>query len=306
MSLVFFGTPGFSIPSLDALLKAGERVEAVVTQRDKRRGRSSSLLPPPVKDFALSKGLRVLQPRSMKDEAFVREISELSPEFLVVVAYGKILTERVLAVPSIAPINLHASLLPKYRGASPIAWAIINGEAETGLCTMLITPRLDEGDILLEETFPILADDTTESLGGRLSEAGGPLLVRTLKGMKDGTLKPRPQGGEATFAPSFRKEDGQVDWSKTAIELGNFVRGMYPWPGAFCFIEGLRIRLIKVRPEDGEGRPGVVEEVSGYSFIVGTGRGLLRVLELQPEGKRPMTVRAFLHGRKMEKGTVLT
>jgi methionyl-tRNA formyltransferase len=295
MSLVFFGTPWFAV---------------VVTRRDKRRGRSSTLLPSPVKELALSKGLRVIQPASMKDEGFIRELASLRPEFLVVVAYGRVLPQRVLDVPSIAPVNLHASLLPGYRGASPIAWAILNGEAETGLCTMLMTAGLDEGDILLEEAHPILEEDTAESLGIRLSEAGGPLLAMTLKGMREGTITPRPQTGEATYAPPLNKGDGRVDWSRTAVELFNFVRGMYPWPGAFCFLDGLRIKLVKVSPENGEGKQGAVESVSrsvsSDSFAVGTGGGFLRVFELQPEGKKTMSARAFLQGRKIKKGILIT
>jgi methionyl-tRNA formyltransferase len=306
MSLVFFGTPWFAVPPLDALLRAGEEITAVVTRRDKRRGRSSTLLPSPVKELALSKGLRVIQPASMKDEGFIRELASLRPEFLVVVAYGRVLPQRVLDVPSIAPVNLHASLLPGYRGASPIAWAILNGEAETGLCTMLMTAGLDEGDILLEEAHPILEEDTAESLGIRLSEAGGPLLAMTLKGMREGTITPRPQTGEATYAPPLNKGDGRVDWSRTAVELFNFVRGMYPWPGAFCFLDGLRIKLVKVSPENGEGKQGAVESVSSDSFAVGTGGGFLRVFELQPEGKKTMSARAFLQGRKIKKGILIT
>jgi methionyl-tRNA formyltransferase len=305
MSLVFFGSPRFAVPSLKSLIEAGEKVEAVVTQTDKPVGRSRRPQAPPVKEFALERGLRVLQPPSMRDEAFLRELEAIRPEFIVVVAYGRILTKRVLAAPSKAPVNLHASLLPRYRGASPIAWAVINGEKETGLTTMLITEGLDEGDILLQERHGIRPDDTADSLALRLSEAGGPLLVKTLSGLRDGSIEPVPQGGGATYAPLLQKEDGRVDWSKRARELYNFVRGMHPWPGAFTHAGGIRIRLLRTRAVPGKGEPGRVMRISDESFEVGTGDGRLEVLELQPEGGRAMSARDFLHGRRLLEGACL-
>lgn len=305
MSLVFFGSPRFAVPSLSSLIEAGEKIEAVVTQTDKPAGRSRRPQAPPVKEFALEKGLRVLQPPSMKDEAFLRELEAIRPEFIVVVAYGRILTRRVLDAPSVAPVNLHASLLPRYRGASPIAWAVINGEKETGLTTMIITEGLDEGDVLLQERHEIRPDDTAESLARRLSNAGGHLLARTLEGLREGSIKPTPQRGEATYAPLLRKEDGRVDWSKPARELYNFVRGMYPWPGAFTYAEGLRIKLLRTRAVPGQGEPGRVMKVSEESFEVGTRDERLEVLELQPEGKRAMSARAFLQGRTLREGIYL-
>lgn len=305
MSVVFFGSPLFAVPSLKSLLDAGEKIEAVVTQTDKPVGRSREPVPPPVKEFALERGLRVMQPASMKDETFLSELESIRPEFIVVVAYGRILTQRVLDAPSIAPINLHASLLPKYRGASPIAWAVINGERETGLTTMVISLGLDEGDILLQERHEIRDDDTTESLAKRLSGAGGPLLVKTLKGLRDGSVKPVPQEGEATYAPILKKDDGRVDWSKPAMELYNFVRGMHPWPGAYTNIDGARVKLLRVRANPGWGEPGVVKNVTRDSFTVGAGDGTIEILELQPEGKRPMYARSFMLGRRLKEGTRL-
>jgi methionyl-tRNA formyltransferase len=302
MSVVFFGSPAFAVPSLKSLIEAGEEVAAVVTQTDKPVGRSGEPAPPAVKEFALERGLRVMQPESMNDEAFLSELEAIKPEFIVVVAYGRILSNRVLEAPTVAPVNLHASLLPKYRGASPIAWAVINGEAETGLTTMLITQGLDEGDILIQERHEITPDDTTETLSRRLSEAGGPLLVKTLKGLRDGSIKPVPQEGESSYYSMLKKEDGRVDWSRPARELRNFVRGMYPWPGAFTFLGGERIKLLDVRANPGAGEPGVIKSVDRDSFSVGTGDGLLEVLELQPEGKRPMYVRSYLLGRRLEAG----
>jgi methionyl-tRNA formyltransferase len=305
MSIVFFGTPRFAVPSLEALLEVGEDVAAVVTRVDRRRGRGGAPKPSPVKETALKRGIRVLQPVSMKDERFISELRALRPDFIVVVAYGKILSKEVLDVPSIAPVNLHASLLPGYRGSSPIAWAVINGEEETGITTMLITEGLDEGDVLLREKFKIMEDDTAETLSLRLAEAGGPLLVRTLRGIRDGSVRPVPQAGEATYVPMLKKGDGKIDWSRTAREIYNFVRGMYPWPGAFCFIEGRRTKLLRVRPLEGEGKPGMVLEVANDAFTVGAGGGLIEVFELQSEGKRPMRAGQWLRGRKITEGTFI-
>lgn len=307
MSIVFFGTPLFSVPSLKALVESGEKVEAVVTQKDKRRGRGRVhvLLPPPVKEFAISRGIGVIQPSSVKDEGFIRELSDLRPEFIVVVAYGKILPGAVLEIPPRGAINLHASLLPKYRGASPIARAIINGDSETGVTTMFMSKGLDEGDILLQEPVKIRNDDTTETLSERLSEAGALLLVKTLKGLRQGTLTPRPQTGNPSYAPPFKKHDGRVDWSKTAEEIYNFVRGMYPWPGAYCYMDGERVKLLRIKPLKGEGPAGAVIKITDDSFLIGAGKGLVQVIQLQPEGKRLMTTKAFLQGRKIRQGTVI-
>jgi methionyl-tRNA formyltransferase len=291
MSIVFFGTPRLAVPSLEYLIKEGEHVRAVVTQKDKRRARRGEPVPSRVKERALRHGIPVLEPASMKDEGFLRELRGLEPEFIVVVAYGKILSQAVLDAPTVAPINLHASLLPRYRGASPIAWAIINGERETGLTTMFITRELDTGDIVLQERVKIREDDTTESLSLRMAESGGPGI---------------PQEGESNYAPLLRKEDGHMPWSKPAGKLYNFIRGMHPWPGAFTFLEGLRLRILRARVSEGEGEPGVIQHVSKESFSVGSGEGILEIRELQPEGKRAMSAAQFLSGHAVKEGMRLT
>ncbi len=307
MSIVFFGTPMFAVPSLRALHGAGEEIAAVVTRRDAIAGRGKEkkkVKAPPVKEAALEYGLRVLQPASLKDRELVEELKSHSPEFLVVAAYGRILTEEILSIPSIAPVNVHASLLPQLRGASPIARAIINGLKETGVTTMLMEKGLDTGDILLMEKTAIRREDDAGSLSGRLAEIGAGLLLKTIKGMREGTIQPQPQEGEASYAPPLRKEDGLINWARTAGELFNFVRGMNPWPGAYFFLGSERIKVLKVEAREGNGAPGEVVKAS-QELLVGTGDGLLSLVAVQPEGKKPMTAQAFLQGRKIKEKEVL-
>lgn len=305
-TVVFMGTPEFAVPSLAALVESGATVSAVVTQSDKPKGRGHALSAPPVKEYALGRGIKVLQPIKLKDEAFISELRAMNPDFLVVVAYGRILTNEILAIPKIAPVNVHASLLPKYRGASPIAWAIIGGETETGVTTMIITEKLDEGDILLQEKIGISESDTTESLSRKLSFTGAGLLIKTLAGMKDGSVGPVPQSGESNYIPQLCKEDGRVDWSKSATEIFNFVRGMHPWPGAFTRVEGETITLLKVTPTEGKGTPGKIERLTKDSLVIGSGEGLVKIVEVKPKGKRAMSAEAFIQGRKLKAGMHLS
>ncbi|MFZ6017218.1 MAG: methionyl-tRNA formyltransferase [Nitrospirota bacterium] len=303
MRIVFFGTPQFAVQSLNKLFQSGEKVIAVVTQPDKKKGRGRILSPPPVKEFALNRGIRVLQPTSIKDSEFINELSTMKPEIIVVVAYGKILPAQILKLPLLGCINVHASLLPKYRGASPIQWAIINAEKKTGITTMLMDEGLDTGDILLQEETEIAADDNAETLSKRLSEIGAFLLIKTIKGIKDGSIRPIPQVGTPSYAPPLKKEDGRVNWSKTALEIFNFVRGMYPWPGAYCYLNRERIKIISVKAIEGSGIPNRIEKAGEGELIVGTGEGLISIIELQPEGKKPMSTTAFLQGRHLKDGT---
>ncbi len=302
MRLIFFGTPVFAIPSLNALLQSDEDVIAVVTQTDKRKGRDPMPSPPPVKELALNRGVRVLQPANIKDTVFLRELSDMRPEIIVVVAYGKILPAQILKLPPYGCINVHGSLLPKYRGAAPIQWAIINGEKKTGITTMLMDEGLDTGDILLQEETEISDDDNAETLSKRLSEIGAYLLIRTINGIKDGSIKPVPQVGDPCYAPPFNKEDGRINWSKSAREIFNFVRGMYPWPGAYCYLNKERIKIIKVRVVEGSGSPRRIEKAGRGELIIGTGEGLVSIIELPPEGKSPMSAKAFLLGRQLKEG----
>lgn len=302
MSIVFLGTPEFAVPSLRALLNSGEDIRLVVTQTDKRKGRGHILSPPPVKIAALKAGLEVVQPVTLKDNVFIDRLTSIRPEFIAVVAYGRILTKTILEIPEQGCINVHASLLPRYRGAAPIQWAIINGEKKTGVTTMVVTEKLDTGPILLQEEEDIRDDDTAESLGRRLSELGASLLIKTLKGMRDGPVKPVEQAGETNYVPTIKKRDGLIDWTKSAPEISNLVRGMWPWPSAYCHINDESVRILKARPVDGDNVPGVIARISNNELIIGTGHGLLSVLELQPSGKKPMPVSAFLQGRKLREG----
>ena len=301
MRIIFFGTPAFAIPSLVALLQSEEEVIAVVTQPDKKKGRGRVSSPSPVKELAIDRGIKILQPVNIKDPLFLNELSKIMPEIIVVVAYGKILPAQILRLPSHGCINVHASLLPKYRGAAPIQWAIINGEKKTGITTMLMDEGLDTGNILLQEETEISSDDNAETLGNKLAEIGASLLIRTIKGIRSGYIKPIPQKGTPGYAPPLKKEDGRLNWSKTATEIFNFVRGMYPWPCAYCYLNKERIKITRVKMLEGSGIPRRVEK-TGEELIVGTGEGLISIIELQPEGKIPMSAKAFLQGRRLKEG----
>jgi methionyl-tRNA formyltransferase len=301
MRIIFFGTPSFAIPALNALLHAGEAVIAVVTQPDKKKGRDRRLSPPPVKELAAAKGLQVFQPANMKDLSFLAMLQGLKPDLVIVVAYGKILPPRILRLPAHGCINIHASLLPKYRGAAPIQWAIIKGEKKTGITTMLMDEGLDTGDILLRQETDISPDDTAATLGKKLSEAGASLLIKTIEQLKEGTLRPVPQTGAPSYAPPLKKEDGRINYSSAAEDIRNMVRGMYPWPCAYCYLNGKRIKITRVSVLEGSGIAGRIEK-AGDELIVGTGAGLLSIIELQPEGKRAMTARDFLGGRRLAAG----
>ncbi len=301
MRIIFFGTPAFAIPSLAALLQSEEEVIAVVTQPDKKKGRGRVSSPSLVKELAIDRGIKILQPVNIKDPLFLNGLSKIMPEIIVVVAYGKILPAQILRLPSHGCINVHASLLPKYRGAAPIQWAIINGEKKTGITTMLMDEGLDTGNILLQEETEISSDDNAETLGNKLAEIGASLLIRTIKGIRSGYIKPIPQKGTPGYAPPLKKEDGRLNWSKTATEIFNFVRGMYPWPCAYCYLNKERIKITRVKMLEGSGIPRRVEK-TGEELIVGTGEGLISIVELQPEGRIPMSAKAFLQGRRLKEG----
>ncbi|MBF0505485.1 MAG: methionyl-tRNA formyltransferase [Nitrospirae bacterium] len=302
MSLIFFGTPHFAVPSLQALISIQEDVALVVTQPDKLKGRGHVLASPPVKELASAHGIDVIQPSKIRSGEFYQILREISPEFIIAVAYGKILPEAVLGIPAAGCINVHGSLLPKYRGAAPVQWALINGEKITGVTTIMMDSGMDTGDMLMHAEIEIQDADNSETLAGKLAHLGARTLVETIEKIRSGAVRPVPQPGGATYAPPLRKEDGRIDWKRSAEELLHFVKGMYPWPSAFSYINNEMIKIIRVKTLPGAGLPGRIEKASGGQLVVGTGRGLLLIEELQPHSRRIMTAGAFLSGRRLKEG----
>jgi len=305
--IIFFGTPDFAIPSLRGLLEGRDEVVAVVTQPDRSKGRGRKVIPPPVKEFALQKEITPFQPEKVKEEWFQDILKGLHPDLFVVVAFGQILPRSVLIIPKYGGINLHASLLPKYRGAAPIAWAILNGEKVTGVSTMMMDEGMDTGEILLQAEVPIGEEETAETLHDKLASLGAQLLMETLEKMKKGDLCPIPQDhSKATFAPPLKKEDGWIDWKKEAEKISRQVRAFNPWPGAFTEWSGhlLKIFLGEVRHGTPKGETGEVLWVGSDFIEVETGKGSFLIKEVQLEGKRRMGVRDFLSGHPISVGTV--
>lgn len=300
-SIIFFGSPQFAIPTLKLLLEKAENVSLVVTQPDKPKGRGKEVQPTEVKKLALKHGLPVIEPVNLRDREFLSRIESLKPEIAVVVAYGKILPKELLTIPRYGCINLHASLLPKYRGAAPIQWALINGETVTGVTTMLIDEGLDTGPILLQREVPIDDEDNAITLSEKLSQIGAQLVLETVVKLREGAISAKPQQGEPSYAPQLKKEQGRIDWSASAREIFNLVRGTYPWPSAYCFFRDERVKLIKTRVLDGEAVPGLVVKAK-EQLVVGTAEGLLEILLIQPEGKRVMTAKEFTLGRRINEG----
>ncbi|MFQ5428460.1 MAG: methionyl-tRNA formyltransferase [Thermodesulfobacteriota bacterium] len=309
IKIIYMGTPEFAVAPLRVLLVEGIEVGCVVTQPVRGKGRGRKPAPSPVEAFASDEGIRVLTPLKVRDKSFIEELRAEEADFFVVVAYGKILPAEVLAIPEGGCVNLHASLLPQYRGAAPINRAIIDGAVETGLTTMLMDEGMDTGPMLLQESLTIGPDETAEELTKRLSAIGGGLLVETLLELSAGRLAARPQAeGLATYAPSMKKKDGLIDWTRTALEIKNLVRGVYPWPGAYTFRLGrvLKIHSVQAAPSEASGAgPGTIVRVEKDSFFVSTGDGFVEVLELQPENKRKMSAGDFIKGYKPEVGELL-
>jgi methionyl-tRNA formyltransferase len=302
MRLIYFGTPEFAVLPLQALLRAGHVVLAVVTQPDRQSGRGRHLKSCPVKVEALKAGLKVLQPKKVREPDFIEALGALNPSAIVVAAYGQILPAAIIHLPELGCVNIHASLLPAYRGAAPINWAIINGEKKTGISTMLMDEGMDTGPVLLQEETEISADDTAGTLSLRLSRIGADLLITTLKGLESGEVEPTPQTGEVSYAPLLKKEDGLISWAKSAEELCRFIKGMNPWPGAYSIIENERVKIIKSVSLDGDAEAGKIERAGKEDLIVGTGKGRLSILEIQPSGKAVMSVKAYLQGRRLKDG----
>ena len=306
MNVVFCGTPPFAVPTLTTLVNSGFTVSLVVTQPDKPRGRGLEVVISPVKQAALQFGLPVVQPEKIKNnEQFRSQLSSLAPDTIIVVGYGRIIPQWMIDLPVLGNLNVHASLLPKYRGAAPIQWAIASGESVTGVTTMRIDAGLDTGDVLLQKEIPILADDTAETLAPRLANLGATLMIETLHGLQAGTLTGRSQDhSKATLAPVLKKEDGLIDFQRTAVEIWNRLRGFQPWPGAYTRFRGkqLQIHAAKPFPSLSTLTPGELV-AENDSFIVGCGnKSALEVTELQLEGKKRMSARDFLHGYRLTPG----
>jgi methionyl-tRNA formyltransferase len=309
MRIAFMGTPDFAVPSLESLLQSEETVVGVVTQPDRPKGRGQSVVASPVKRLCQRAGLPVLQPLKMKDPAFLEALQNWKPELIAVAAFGRILPPVILELPPQGCINVHASLLPKYRGAAPIQWALINGERETGVTTMLMDAGMDTGPILLQERVAIQPEETAGGLSTRLAVVGGRLLLATIQELKAGTVTPKPQDHtQATSAPLLKKEDGLIDWALGASAIANRIRGLTPWPGAYTFMGQDRWLIWRALPthRSAQGhRPGAIVEVSKAAVLVATGTDLLAVTEIQPANSRRMTVAQYLAGHPVQVGTVL-
>lgn len=289
--IVFMGTPAFAVPTLRALIEAGYPVDAVLTQPDRPVGRGQKLTMPPVKALALEHGIPVHQPQRLRGNAeMIQTLRDLAPDLIVVVAFGQILPREVLDIPRFGAINVHASLLPRFRGAAPIQWAVLNGDAETGVDTMLMEEGLDTGPILLEAKTPISEDETAEALTQRLSEMGAQLLVETLEPWVEGRIQPRQQGEGAVYAPMIKKEMGILDWTQDARALHNRIRALQPWPGTSTTLAGqpFKIGSARVAPGSAEGAaPGTILSVTSEGWNIATGNGVLLVTSVQLPGKKP-------------------
>jgi methionyl-tRNA formyltransferase len=312
LRIVFFGTPGFAVPSLEALLAAAPHaVVGVVTQPDRPRGRGQKKSDAPVKARAVEAGLPILQPDRMKDPAFLDALAAWNADLGVVAAYGRILTEAILAIPRLGLINVHASLLPRYRGAAPVHRAVIAGEDTTGVTIMRVVKALDAGAMILKEARPIGDDETSEDVERDLARIGARLLIAAVDQIAGGTARERPQDESlATYAHRLTKEDGAIDWTAGARHIHNLIRGLHPWPHAFSFAHGKRVILrrsaVDMPTVDAPRAPGEIVDADGDRLIVATGAGALRILEMQAEGKRPMSARDFLAGHRLTPGDRFT
>jgi len=311
MNIVFMGTSDFSIPALDMLLERGEKVVDVVTRPDRPKGRGRKLAASPVKKFAERKGINIFQPINVKDESFISKLRELKPDIIVVVAFGRILSKEILEIPRFGCVNLHASLLPGYRGAAPINWAIINGENMAGLTTILMDEGLDTGDILLQKEVEIEEDDTAESLHDKMADMGAELLLETLHRLREGSITPVPQNhSQATLVPIIMKEDGIIDWTKDGAQISNLIRGLTPRPGAFTYLHGKIFKIFRCIALKGDSKgitPGTITEIEKEGVRVSTGKGFLLIKEVQLQDHKKMGVADFLRGHrnKITVGTVL-
>jgi len=304
LSYIFFGTPEFCEPVLQSLKQAGRPPSAVVCQPDRPKGRGRRLEPPPVKRWALECSVEVLQPDRCKDAGFLDHIRALDPDLGLVFAFGQLLPKELLAIPRRGFINIHPSLLPKYRGAAPIQWTLINGDEETGVTILKVTPKLDDGDMLLQERVAVDPQENAVELGGRLARLGADLAVRALELLETGKAEFTPQDeSQVVWAPALTKDDGRIDWTQPALALHNRIRGVQPWPGASTRLGDKTLKIHRACPAEARrAEAGLVIRAEGEDLLVGTGDGVLRLLEVQLEGKKRMPVKDFLLGRPVQAG----
>lgn len=308
MKIVFMGTPDFAEKSLEAIYNSGHEILAVVTNPDRPKGRGMKMVSSPVKEFAVSKNLKIYQPEKVrKNIEFIEEIKKLQPDVICVVAYGKILPKEILDIPKLGCINVHGSLLPKYRGAAPIQWAVINGEKVTGVTTMYMDIGMDTGDMILKEEVSIGEDETTGELWDKLSEVGAKLLVKTLSQIEDGNAPRLPQGEDFTMAPMLNKDMSKIDWnSKTAKEIKNLVRGLNPIMGTYSYLDDKKIKFWKVDvlPLENENVENgtILKSNSKDGLYIKAKDGMIKVLEIQGENSKRMPIQDFLRGNELEEG----
>lgn len=308
MDLVFCGTPQFAAPTLQALVEAGHSIRQVITQPDRPSGRGMDLTAPPVKQLAHKLGLSVVQPDKIKNNPdFRSQLEKIAPRAIIVVGYGRIIPDWMLALPPLGNINLHASLLPKYRGAAPVQWAIANGEAITGNTTMRIDAGLDTGDVLLQQEEAIAPDDTALTLAPRLAAKGALLMVETLRGLEGGSIAAHPQDdSQASLAPILKKEDGQIDFHRTAQEIYNRLRGFQPWPGAFTTFRDKKLSVLEAKPASNASVSPASLKIEGEKLLVLCAQNTaLELIAIQPEGKKRMTARDFINGYRPREGEQL-
>lgn len=308
MRIVFMGTPDFSVPTLEALVEAGHEVVGVVTQPDKPKGRGKAVLMTPVKEKAIELSIPVYQPVKAREESFIETLRKINPDVCVVIAFGQILPKAILDIPRYGCVNIHASLLPRYRGAAPLQWVVLNGEKETGITTMMMDVGMDTGDMLEKTVVPMDRKETYGSIHDKLSVLGGELIVSTLAKIEDGTIISTPQKDEeATYTKKIVKSMGEIDWTLEAEVIERYIRGLNPWPSAYTSWNGKTLKIwdADVVAEEYPGVCGEVVLVDKNSVLVKTGKGALSLTSLQLEGKKRMDTDAFLRGYQIEKGTVL-
>ncbi|HJC10267.1 MAG TPA: methionyl-tRNA formyltransferase [Candidatus Blautia merdigallinarum] len=310
MRIVFMGTPDFAVGTLEELIKAGHEIIGIVTQPDKPKGRGKTLMPTPVKEVALKHQIPVYQPKKVREKEFTEALRNLSPDVIVVAAFGQIITKEILEIPRFGCINVHASLLPAYRGAAPIQWAVINGEKESGVTIMQMDEGLDTGDMIDKVVVPLAQDETGGSLFDKLSQAGARLCVKVLKDLEEGKAVREKQPEESTtpYASMISKKMGEINWSQPAGSIEQLIRGLDPWPSAYTKLQGKTLKLWKARvveEKQEKGRPGEVVQVEKEAFFVQTGEGILKIEELQMEGKKRMDTGAFLRGFQLTCGEIL-